>query len=148
MKKIIESRKLLGVEKEVSLVELKSLYRGLMKDWHPDKFAGNEQGKLEAEEKSKEFIEAYHLLVSISPETHALQEDQYTKVITASKLVDFQYKNQTLAIDFADGSNYEYFGVPRNIYLKLVNSDSPDRFARRHIYHSFIYRKVSKAMVS
>lgn len=148
MKKIIESRKLLGVEKEVSLVELKSLYRGLMKDWHPDKFAGNEQGKLEAEEKSKEFIEAYHLLVSISPETHALQEDQYTKVITASRLVDFQYKNQTLAIDFADGSNYEYFGVPRNIYLKLVNSDSQDRFARRHIYHSFIYRKVSKAMVS
>ena len=148
MKKIIESRKLLGVEKEVSLVELKSLYRGLMKDWHPDRFSGNEQGRLEAEEKSKEFIEAYHLLVSISPETHALQSEQYTKVITASKLVDFQYKNQTLAIDFADGSNYEYFGVPRNIYLKLVNSDSPDRFARRHIYHSFIYRKVSKAMVS
>jgi DnaJ-class molecular chaperone len=38
MKKIIESRKLLGVDKEVQLSELKSIYRTFMKDWHPDKF--------------------------------------------------------------------------------------------------------------
>ncbi len=148
MKKIIESRKLLGVEKEVTLAELKALYRSLMKDWHPDKFAGNEAAKLEAEEKSKEFIEAYHLLVSISPETHALQVEQYTAAITTSRIIDFRYKNQTLEVDFADGSSYEYFGIPRNTYLKLVNSDTPDRFARRHIYHSFIYRKASKAMAT
>lgn len=148
MKKIIESRKLLGVEKEVTLAELKALYRSLMKDWHPDKFAGNEAAKLEAEEKSKEFIEAYHLLVSISPETHALQVEQYTEAITTSRIIDFRYKNQTLEVDFADGSSYEYFGIPRNTYLKLVNSDTPDRFARRHIYHSFIYRKASKAMAT
>ncbi len=148
MKKIIESRKLLGVEKEVTLAELKSLYRSLMKDWHPDKFAGDEAAKLDAEEKSKEFIEAYHLLVSISPETHELQVEQYTDAITKSRIIDFRYKSLTLEVDFADGSSYEYFGVPRNIYLKLVNSDTPDRFARRHLYHSFIYRKASKAMVA
>lgn len=148
MKKIIESRKLLGVEKEVTLAELKTLYRSLMKNWHPDKFAGNESAKLEAEEKSKEFIEAYHLLVSISPETHARQVEQYTEAITTSRIIDFRYKNQTLEVDFADGSSYEYFGIPRNTYLKLVNSDTPDRFARRHIYHSFIYRKASKAMAT
>src|SRR5690606_7794058 len=100
----------------------KALYRNLMKEWHPDKFGDNLDKKLEAEEKSKEFIEAYHLLVSISPETHALQEEQYTKVITASRIVDFQYKNQTLEINFADGSSYEYFGVSRNVYIKLVNA--------------------------
>jgi hypothetical protein len=27
----------------------------------------------------------------------------------------------------------------------LVNSDTPDRFARRHIYHSYVYRKATKA---
>jgi len=32
MKKIVESRKLLGVEKTVELKELKSIYRNLMKD--------------------------------------------------------------------------------------------------------------------
>lgn len=146
MKRIIESRKLLGVDKAVDLKELKSIYRNFMKDWHPDKIQDNPQAKLEAEEKSKSVIEAYHLLVSIAPETHEQQLQQYTEVITASKLVDFQYKSQTLKMNFADGSSYEYFGLPKNIYGKLVNSDTPDRFARRHIYHSFTYRKVSKAV--
>ncbi|MBL7872365.1 MAG: KTSC domain-containing protein [Cyclobacteriaceae bacterium] len=145
MKKIVESRKLLGVEKTVELKELKSIYRNLMKDWHPDKFQ-DDQAKLEAEEKSKAVIEAYHLLVSVAPETHAQQLDQYTEVITASKIVDFNYKSQTLQVNFADGSSYEYFGIPHNTYNKFLNSDTPDRFARRHIYHTFIYRKVSKAV--
>ncbi len=147
MKRIIESRKLLGVDKEVGLKELKTVYRNFMKDWHPDKIQDNPEAKVEAEEKSKAFIEAYHLLVSVAPETHTQQLEQYTEVITASKMVDFQYKSQTLKIDFADGSSYEYFGLPKNTYEKLVNSDTRDRFARRHIYHSFTYRKVSKALV-
>ncbi|MBI3219062.1 MAG: KTSC domain-containing protein [Bacteroidetes bacterium] len=145
MKRIVEARKLLGVDKDIDLKELKSIYRTFMKDWHPDKFHDNPQGKLEAEEKSKNFIEAYHLLVSIAPETHALQAEQYTNSITTSRIADFQYKSQTLQINFVDGSCYEYFGLPKNIYQKLVNSDTPDRFARRHIYHSYIYRKAGKA---
>ncbi len=145
MKKIIESRKLLGVDKAVELKELKTIYRNFMKDWHPDKFH-DEQAKLEAEEKSKAFIEAYHLLVSIAPETHAQQQEQYTEVITASKIIDFIFKSQTLQINFADGSSYEYFGVLHSVYNKFLNSDTPDRFARRHIYHSYVYRKVSKAL--
>ena len=148
MKKIIEYRKLLGVEKTAELKDLKAIYRNFMKDWHPDKFQDNHEAKLEAEEKSKAFIEAYHFLVSIAPETHAQQLEQYTEVITSSKMVDFQYKSQTLQVNFADGSSYEYFGLPKNIYGKLVNSDTPDRFARRHIYHSYVYRKVSKAVAA
>ncbi|HPM29214.1 MAG TPA: KTSC domain-containing protein [Chryseolinea sp.] len=147
MKKIIESRKLLGVDKSVELKELKSIYRNFMKDWHPDKIQDNAEAKLEAEEKSKAFIEAYHLLVSIAPETHEQQLEQYTAVIASSKLIDFQYKSLTLQVNFVDGSCYEYFGIPKNIYSKLVNSDNPDRFARRHIYHSFVYRKVTKAAI-
>jgi curved DNA-binding protein CbpA len=146
MKKIIESRKLLGVDKVVELRELKSIYRNFMKDWHPDKIQDDPKAKLEAEEKSKAFIEAYHLLVSVAPETHAQDLEKYTEVITSSRIADFQYKSQTLRVNFLDGSSYEYFGLPKNTYGKLVNSDTPDRFARRHIYHSFIYRKVSKAL--
>lgn len=145
MKRIIEYRRLLGVEKTADLKELKAIYRNFMKDWHPDKFQHDAAAKQEAEEKSKAFIEAYHFLVSIAPETHAQQLSQYTEVVNASRITDFQYKGQTLQINFSDGSSYEYFSLPKNIYGKLVNSDSPDRFARRHIYHSYIYRKLSKA---
>ncbi len=37
MRKVIEYRKLLGVDKEVTLSELKSVYRNFMKEYHPDK---------------------------------------------------------------------------------------------------------------
>ena len=143
MKKIIDARKLLGVTKDAELKELKTIYRTFMKEYHPDKILNDDAAKLAAEEKSKTFIEAYHLLVSIAPETHAQQLEKYTEVITASRIENFQYKGQTLIVDFVDGSSYEYFGIPKSIYNKLINSATPDRFARRHIYHDYVYRKVS-----
>jgi hypothetical protein len=145
MKRIIEYRKLLGVDKTAQLKDLKTIYRNFMKDWHPDKFQMEDE-KLEAEEKSKKFIEAYHFLVGIAPETHAQELSEYTAVITASRIRDFLYKSQTLQINFIDGSAYEYYGIPKNVYNKFLNAETPDRFARRHIYHSFVYRKVSKAL--
>jgi len=146
MQKIINSRKLLGVDKTVGLKELKSIYRNLMKEWHPDTFQGSDAEKLELEDKSKKVIEAYHLLVSVAPETIEQALPEYTETITASTILDFTYTRQILQLHFQDGSSYEYFEVPKAIYAKLVNSDSPDRFSRRHIYHSYIYRKVTKAM--
>jgi curved DNA-binding protein CbpA len=136
---------MLGVTKDADLKELKAIYRNFMKEFHPDKVINDDAARVAAEEKSKAFIEAYHLLVSVTPETHAQQLEKYTEVITASRIETFQYKNQTLIIDFIDGSSYEYFGIPKNIYNKLLSSDTPDRFARRHIYHEFVYRRVSRA---
>jgi len=140
MKKIVDSRTLLGVDKKAELKDLKSVYRTLMKDWHPDKFVDNDEQKLVAEEKSKEIIEAYHFLVSIAPETVAENLPEYNKIV-ASTIRDFSYKGQTLEINFSEGTDYEYFDVPRSIYQKMVNSDSPARFARGHVYHEFVYRK-------
>ncbi|HXC06979.1 MAG TPA: KTSC domain-containing protein [Bacteroidia bacterium] len=148
MKKITDYRKLLGVTKDTELKELKTIYRNFMKDWHPDKFADDHEKKVEAEEKSKTLIEAYHFLVSISPETQALALPVYMQTTTTSIISDISYKQQTLEITFADGSVYEYFDVPKNTYVKLVNADSPGRFARRHIFHEFVYRNVTKQTTS
>lgn len=146
MKKIVAARKLLGVEGEATLQEMKTVYRAFMKEWHPDKIQDNPVAKEQAEEKSKSFIEAYHLLVSVAPETRELQREQYEQTMSASRLISFQYKGTTLEINFSDGSSYEYFGLPRSVYNNLLNSNTPDRFARRHIYHSYVYRQTSKAM--
>jgi hypothetical protein len=144
MKKITDYRKLLGVSKTTELKELKTIYRNFMKDCHPDKFSGDEEGKQHAEEKSKTIIEAYHFLVSIAPETLAQALPEYTQTTTNSSITDLQYHQQTLKITFADESVYEYFDVPKNTYVKLINAESQGRFARRHIYNAFAYRKVSK----
>lgn len=146
MKKLGEYRKLLEVDKTVTLKELKTIYRNTMKDTHPDKFINDEAGKLEAEEKSKSVIEAYHFLVSINPETQEKYKEEYTETITKSNIQDFYLEKAVLKVQHLNGNMYEYIGVPRNTYIKMVNSDSPSRFARRHIYGSFIYRKAGEAM--
>lgn len=147
MKKIVEYRKLLGANKDTKLNDLKVLYRNFMKEFHPDKFQDDDENKALAEEKSKKIIEAYHTLVSIAPETNESNLEEYTKTISESGIKDIEYKAKRLRIDFADGSAYEYIGVPENTYIKLIHADSQARFARRHICTSFVYRQVSKTGV-
>jgi hypothetical protein len=148
MKKIVDYRKLLGVTKDADLQELKTVYRSLMKAWHPDKFQESNESKLDAEEKSKTIIEAYHFLVSIAPETRDLSFADYTLTTTTSAMIDFDYKSQVLTVSFADGNTYEYFDVPKAVYVKLINADSPGRFARRHIFSTYLYRSTSKLVAS
>ena len=134
---------MLGVNEGAHLQELKTTYRTLMKDWHPDKFQDTVE-RQHAEEKSKKIIEAYHFLVSIAPETRTNTLGVYTETITNSGIVDFEYKAEILSISFEDGSVYEYYGVPKAIYVKLINAETPGRFARRHICHTYVYRSMSK----
>ena len=148
MKKIVDYRKLLDVTEKAELSELKSVYRGLMKAWHPDKFQENAEQKLDAEQKSQLIIEAYHFLVSIAPETRQQTLADYQLTTGSSAISDFEYKSQVLKITFMDGNAYEYFDVPKAIYVKLINADSPGRFARRHIYNEFLYRSLSKLVAS
>jgi len=146
MKRVVEHRRLLGVDKTATLKELKTIYRNTMKDAHPDKFVNDEEGKLLAEEKSKLVIEAYHFLVSINPETHEKYNEEYGETIAKSNIHEFYFEKQILKIQHLNGKMYEYIGVPKNTYIKMVNAESPSRFARRHIYGSFIYRKSGEAM--
>jgi curved DNA-binding protein CbpA len=148
MKKIIDYRKLLEVNKDAELQELKTVYRSLMKTWHPDKFQDSEEDKLAAEEKSKTIIEAYHFLVSIAPETLSQTASEYSNTTANSGILDFEYKSQVLKIYFADDSVYEYFDVPKEVYRKLINADSPGRFARRHIFNNYVYRSINRLVAS
>jgi hypothetical protein len=143
MKKIVEYRKLLNVEKTVSLKELKTIYRNAMKDSHPDKFQGDDAGLKLAEENSKNIIEAYHFLVSINAETIEQGLPEYQETIATTTITDYKYENIRLIVNFSNGSVYEYISVPKATYIKMVNADSPGRFAKRHVFTAFPYRKVS-----
>ena len=146
MKRIGEHRKLLGVDKTATLKDLKTIYRNTMKDTHPDKFVNDEAGKLEAEDKSKSVIEAYHFLVSIHEETQEKYKEEYTETITTSIITEFYLEKSILKVQHLNGKMFEYIGVPRNTYIKMVNADSPSRFARRHIYGNFTFRKSGEVM--
>lgn len=146
-KKIAEYRKLLDVTKNATLKELKTIYRKSMKEDHPDTIADPVE-RLAAEERSKQIIEAYHFLVSIAPETQEKGREEYLKTTTTSGILEFYMDNGVLFINFLDGNQFEYFGVPKNTYIKMINAESPNRFAKRHIYNDFLYRSASKLVAA
>ena len=147
MKRINEYKKLFSIEQDVDLKSLKKTYRNLVKEWHPDKFQEGDDQFAEAEIKSKQIIDGYHFLISIAPETKETNLPEYSETISTSRILDFDLKGQVLKIDFSNGDSYEYFGVSKKVFQKLINSDIPVRFAKRNIYDKFLYRKMKKAAV-
>jgi DnaJ-class molecular chaperone len=143
MKRINEYKKLFNVDADTDLKQLKTTYRNLIKEWHPDKFQ-HEDEKAEAELKSLKIIDAYHFLISIAPETKAANLEEYLITTSESGIADFRHKGQLLEISFLDGTTYEYFGVSKNVFSKLLNSDKQYRFAKRNIFNSYLYRKSKK----
>jgi hypothetical protein len=123
MKRIERHRAILGVDEKATLSDLKKVYRKI---------------------KSAKLIASYHFLVSVHIETHEATKEAYIATTTDASIDDFEFKSEILRVVFSDGNEYEYYGVPKAIYVKLVNADTPDRFARRHIYENYLYRSTSK----
>lgn len=146
MKRINEYKKLFGVEKEIDLTILKKTYRDLVKQWHPDKFQNDVDLQVEAEAQSRRIIDGYHFLISIAPETIASNLENYTETINNSGIENYRHKGMLLEITFLDGSTYEYFGVTKQVYQKMINSDKLNRFARRTIYPNYTYRKIKESL--
>ena len=143
MKRINEYKKLFNIEAEIDLKELKITYRNLIKEWHPDKIQ-DDTLREEAEIKSRRIIDAFHFLVSIAPETKEALMEEYILTTSISKIKDFRHKGLLLEVSFADGTTYEYFGVNKVLFDKFLNSGNQYRFAKRSIFHSFLYRKSKK----
>ncbi|MDB4088789.1 KTSC domain-containing protein [Flavobacteriales bacterium] len=147
MKRIKIYKEVFGVEGPLVLKELKTKYRNLVKEWHPDKFQ-DEAKKEEAGIKSSEIIDAYHFLVSLAPETREANLDEYNAVIINNKIADFKHEKMVMEVTFTDGTVYEYFNVSEKLFAKFYNSDKQFRFAKRQIFHSFPYRKAKKELVN
>lgn len=146
MKRISEYKKLFNVEKDIDLKQLKSTYRNLVKEWHPDKFQAGDDNAIEAELMSRKIIDGYHFLVSIAPETKTANLDDYNETIN-SAIIDWQHNGLVLEITFLDGNTYEFFGVNKALYIKLCQADKLTRFAKRNIFNAYTYRKIKKSEV-
>ena len=145
MKRINQYKKLFNVESDIDLKELKSKYRSLVKEWHPDKFQEEDEKFEEAKAKSLEIIDGYHFLVGISEETKISNQDEYNASCETG-IDDFRHKGQVLEVTFMDSATYEYFGVSKAAFTKFLNADKQLRFAKRNIFHSYVFRKTKKSM--
>ena len=147
MKRISEYKKLFNIEKDIDLKQLKSTYRNLVKEWHPDKFQKGDEKAIEAELMSRQIIDGYHFLVSIAPETKSANLEEYNETIN-SPIMDWQHKGLVLEVTFLDGNTYEFFGVNKALFIKFCQSDKLSRFAKRNIFNTFLYRKIKKSEVT
>jgi molecular chaperone HscB len=147
MKRIKEYKKLFKIEGAIDLKELKTSYRNLVKEWHPDKFQDDAK-KIEADLVSTQIIDGYHFLVSIAPETKEANLEAYKTTITEFQVADWHHKSMLLEVTFTDGNKYEYFGVSKILFGKFVNAKSMNNFGKRNIFNSFTYRKSMKASVA
>lgn len=145
MKRINQYKKLFNVTPGTDLKVLKTTYRSLVKEWHPDKFQVTDPLYEEAKLKGKEIIDGYHFLVSIAKETKLANEKQYLATIETG-IDDFKHKGMVLEITYMNGATYEYFGIAKKQYLKFLNADKQLRFAKRNVCHSYIYCQSKKAV--
>ncbi|OFY48032.1 MAG: molecular chaperone DnaJ [Bacteroidetes bacterium GWF2_41_31] len=146
MKRVNEYKKLFNVDQETDLKQLKTTYRNLVKEWHPDKFQAGDELATEAEVKSRQIIDAYHFLVSIAPETRNANLEEYNLTTSESGILDYKHRGLLLEVTFLDGTTYEYFGVPKNVFTKFHNSDKQIRFAKRNIFNTYLYRKSKREL--
>jgi hypothetical protein len=80
-------------------------------------------------------------VVSINPETIEQMKPEYNETVANATITDYKFVEGRLIIDFSNGSVYEYISVPKATYVKMVNAESPNRFAKRHILNTFFWRK-------
>ncbi len=67
-KNLWEYLAVLGLAPGASADDVRTAYRSLVKQWHPDKFTHDRRSQIKAEEKLKEINEAYAALRCLSPQ--------------------------------------------------------------------------------
>lgn len=65
--------------------------------------------------------------------------------VVSSELRSVGYDEQSLIleVEFQSGGIYQYFGVPREVYLNLMAAESKGRFFNKSIREHHYYQRVT-----
>jgi DnaJ-class molecular chaperone len=152
--------KILGVNRYSSKQDIKIAFRKLIKQQHPDKFQNDKNAICVANKKSQLINEAYSILKHYQPPNlkklndysphYSRQGDKKRmhdigRVDVKSsniKSVGYDKDNNLLQIEFRNGYIYEYFNIPKGIFIGLLDAESKGRFGNRYIFYSYYYERV------
>ena len=56
--------------------------------------------------------------------------------------VGYDDKTETLEVEFLNGTIYQYYGVPKNLYEQLMKESSKGRFLNTYVKNAFAYSRV------
>ena len=58
------------------------------------------------------------------------------------KEIDYIESENTLIVEFKRSGTYEYFDVPRSVYMALMTAPSKGLYLSKYIKNSFLFEKV------
>ncbi len=66
-----------------------------------------------------------------------------TPVVSSNlKSVGYNANAKILEIEFHNGSVYQYYGVPLNVYEGLMKASSHGKFFHAHIRNAYNYKRI------
>lgn len=68
--------------------------------------------------------------------------DRYTVSSSNISSVGYDPAAETLEVEFVNGSIYQYYNVPENMYEQLMKESSKGRFLNAYIRNSYPYTRV------
>lgn len=68
--------------------------------------------------------------------------DRYSVASSNIASIGYDTGTETLEIEFLNGTVYQYFGVPENMHIQLMQESSKGRFLNTYIKNSYAYSRV------
>lgn len=68
--------------------------------------------------------------------------ERYSVASSNIASIGYDAPSQTLEVEFLNGTIYQYYGVPQNLYDQLMQAGSKGRFLNTYIKNAFGYSRV------
>jgi len=68
--------------------------------------------------------------------------ERYNVASSNIRSVGYDPQTQTLEVEFMNGTIYQYYGVPENIYDQMMGEQSKGRFLNTYIRNQYPYSRV------
>jgi curved DNA-binding protein CbpA len=162
---------ILGITRSSTKAEIKKAYREQIKKWHPDKFHSSPEKIHHALEVTKRINEAFELLENYEPlkirdsdnvpksykkrqttsafnyrssPPKATRLDILRTGVKSSNIISVGYdKNlKVLQVEFLNGSIYQYYEVPEQVFTDLLKTASKGKFFNSQISLHFRHENV------
>ena len=68
--------------------------------------------------------------------------ERYSVASSNIASIGYDAPSQILEVEFLSGTIYQYYGVPKNIYDRLMQAGSKGRFLNMYISNAYGYSRV------
>ena len=68
--------------------------------------------------------------------------ERYSVASSNIASIGYDAPSQTLEVEFLNGTIYQYYGVPENLYDQLMQAGSKGRFLNTYIKNAYGYSRV------